>query len=163
MVAIGAGPATNLLFAVLLFWIVLWSAGGKATTKVDTVFQGRPAHTVGLQQGDRIIAINGTPMTPSRITQTISGSGGKPVTLLVSRGSQTVVLGPIRPKLDEGVYRLGFQLGAEPLGPGASVWESVALTGRLTREIGVSLGNIVHKAGPRTALEPDRDHPDQFP
>ncbi len=147
VVAIGAGPATNLLFAVLLFWIVLWSAGGKATTKVDTVFQGRPAHTVGLQQGDRIIAINGTPMTPSRITQTISGSGGKPVTLLVSRGSQTVVLGPIRPKLDEGVYRLGFQLGAEPLGPGASVWESVALTGRLTREIGVSLGNIVHKQG----------------
>ena len=147
IVAIGAGPATNLLFAVFLFWIVLWSAGGKATTKVDTVFADRPAHTVGLQPGDRVVAINGILMTPSRITATISGSNGKPLTLLVSRGNETVVLGPIRPKLDEGVYRLGFQLGAVPLGPGESVWESISLTGRLTKEIAVSLGNIVHKQG----------------
>ena len=126
---------------------MLWSAGGKATTKVDTVFPDRPAHTVGLQPGDRVVAINGILMTPSRITATISGSNGKPLTLLVSRGNETVVLGPIRPKLDEGVYRLGFQLGAVPLGPGESVWESLSLTGRLTKEIAVSLGNIVHKQG----------------
>ena len=34
-----------------------------------------------------------------------------------------------------------------PLGPGESVWESLSLTGRLTKEIAVSLGNIVHKQG----------------
>ena len=98
---------------------------GEGDDEVDTVFPDRPAHTVGLQPGDRIVAINGIPMTPSRITATISGSNGKPLTLLVSRGNQTVVLGPMRPKLDEGVYRLGFQLGAVPLGPGESVWESL--------------------------------------
>lgn len=151
VVAIGAGPATNLVFAVVLFAIVLMSAGGKATTKVDAVLPDRPAHGAGLQAGDRIVAINGKPMTPSAITDTISGSNGKPLTLLVRRGNTTVVLGPVRAQPDKEAsghpYRLGFILGAEPLGPGASIIESFTLTGRLTKEIAVSLGNIVHKQG----------------
>src|SRR5262245_50814943 len=59
VVAIGAGPATNLVFAVIVFAIVLMSAGGKATTTVEEVFDGRPAHEVGLRPGDRILTIDG--------------------------------------------------------------------------------------------------------
>jgi regulator of sigma E protease len=147
IVAIGAGPATNLAFAVVVFAIVLVSAGGKATTTVEEVFEGRPAETVGLQPGDRILEIDGARVTPKKITERISGSEGGALMLVVLRNGERVVLGPVRAKLDEGVYRLGFRLGAEPLGAFESVQESVLLTLRLTGEIGRSLGNIVHKEG----------------
>jgi regulator of sigma E protease len=155
IVAIGAGPATNLAFAVVVFAIVLMSAGGKATTTVDEVFDGRPAQAIGLRPGDRILEIDGARVTPSEITQRISGSEGGPLMLVVLRDGERVVLGPVRAKLDEDdVYRLGFRLGAEPLGAIGSAKESVILTLRLTGEIGKSLGNIVHKEGREQIASP---------
>jgi regulator of sigma E protease len=154
LVAIGAGPATNLAFAVVIFAVVLMSAGGKATTTVEEVFEGRPAATIGLQPGDRILEIDGAPVTPDKITERISGSEGGSLILVVRRNGERVTLGPVRPKLDEGVYRLGFRLGAEPLGAVESIKESVLLTVRLTGEIGKSLGNIVHKEGREQIASP---------
>jgi regulator of sigma E protease len=145
--ALAAGPATNFVFAVVLFAVVFMFAGGDATTKVEKVFDGRPAQRMGLEPGDKILEINGTRVTPSTITERISGSQGRPLTLVVMRKGGRVVLGPTRPLLDEGVYRLGFQRSAEPLGPGESAWRSVTFTGRLTKEIGRSLGNIIHQKG----------------
>ena len=147
VVVIAAGPATNLVFAVLLFAVVFMAAGGKATTTVDEVFAGRPAHEIGLMPGDRILSIDGNRVSPSQITEAISSSNGQSLTLVVVRDGQSVTLGPVSARPDDGVYRLGFRLRAEPLGAGASIWESLVLTGRLMREIGQSLGNIVHKEG----------------
>jgi regulator of sigma E protease len=147
VIAIAAGPVTNLAFAVVLFAVVLMSAGGKATTTVEEVFSGRPAQVVGLLPGDRIVSINGVRVTPPDITREISSSAGKPLTLVVRRGGRSVALGPVRARIDEGVYRLGFRLGAEPLGPFGSMQEAVTLTVRLTGEIGRSLSNIVNKQG----------------
>jgi regulator of sigma E protease len=154
LVVIGAGPATNLAFAVVIFAVVLMSAGGKATTTVEEVFEGRPAATIGLQPGDRILEIDGAPVTPDKITERISGSEGGSLILVVRRNGERVTLGPVRPKLDEGVYRLGFRLGAQPLGAMESIEESVLLTVRLTGEIGKSLGNIVHEEGREQIASP---------
>lgn len=154
VVAIAAGPVTNLVFAVLLFAIVIMSAGGKATTTVEEVFAGRPAQEAGLQAGDRIVSVNGVRVTPPDITRVISSSNGKPLTVVVRRGGETVVLGPARARVDDGVYRLGFRLGAEPLGPAGSFREAVVLTVRLTGEIGKSLGNLVHKEGREQIASP---------
>jgi regulator of sigma E protease len=154
LVVIGAGPATNLAFAVVIFAVVLMSAGGKATTTVEEVFEGRPAHAIGLQTGDRILEIDGAPVTPDKITERISGSEGGALILTVMRNGERVTLGPVRAKLDDGVYRLGFRLGAQPLGFGESIKESVLLTVRLTGEIGKSLGNIVHEEGREQIASP---------
>ena len=154
IVTIGAGPATNLAFAVVVFAIVLMSAGGKATTTVEEVFEGRPAATIGLLPGDRVLEIDGARMTPEAITERISGSQGRPLTLVVMRDGERVRLGPVQAKVDEGVYRLGFRLGAEPLGALESSEEAVALTARLTGEIVRSLGNIVNKEGREQIASP---------
>lgn len=149
IVMFAAGPLTNLAFAVLLFAIVLAVAGGKATTTVEEVFDGTPAKRMGLQAGDRIVSINGERVAPSDVTRLIRGSGGKPLAVVVVRDGETVTLGPIRAEAEDGgdVYRLGFQPAGEPLGIDESFREAVLLTGRITREIGVSLANIVHKQG----------------
>jgi regulator of sigma E protease len=142
-----AGPGTNFVVALVLFAIVLMVAGGKATTTVEQVLSGHPAHQAGLQPGDRIVAIDHRPVSGGEIVRRISSSDGRPLVVTVSRDGQLVVLGPVRPKKEDGVYRLGFRLRGAHLGFGESAWESVKLSGVVSRETIKSLGRIVHKEG----------------
>ena len=102
-----------------------------------------PANAIGLRPGDEVVAVNGVLVTPSRISREITGSDGRPVTLTLRRDGELVRLRPISPVVRDGAYRLGFRLKARSLGPGASLWESVRLTGVITKEIGASLGRLV--------------------
>ena len=158
IVAIAAGPATNLAFAVVVFAIVLALVGGRATTTVADVFDDTPAQAVGLLPGDRILEIDGARVTPSQVTERIQGSEGGQLMLVVLRDSERVTLGPVRPELvEEGsadVYRLGFQLSAEPYGLWEALKEAPVLTVRLTAEIGKSLANIVHEEGREQIASP---------
>lgn len=156
IVAIIAGPATNFFLAVVLFAILFMVGGGKATNTVGTVVSKTPAAAVGLKSGDEIVTINGKPVGPAEISTAIAGSKGKPVTLLVRRGSTFVTLGPVRPKVldDSDRLRLGFALRGEQLGLAASIWQSVKLTGVVTREIGKSLGRLVHGEGRKDISSP---------
>jgi regulator of sigma E protease len=79
----------------------------------------------------------------------IQASKGRPITLDVERRQQRLVLGPVRAKKEDGVYRLGFRLRGEQMSAPAALWQSVKLTGIVTREIVKSLGNLVHKEGRR--------------
>jgi regulator of sigma E protease len=149
-----AGPATNLVLAIALFTGLFMVGGGKATSTVDHVVAGRPAAAIGLRPGDRVIAINRIPVTPTEIPSQIGASRGGPVTVLVQRGGQFVTLGPARPRLMDGAYRLGFVLRGEDLGFAASLWHSVRLTGLVTREIGRSIGRLVHGQGRKDISSP---------
>jgi regulator of sigma E protease len=150
-----AGPMTNLVFAVILFAALFYVGGGKATSTVDQVLPKRPAAAIGLKPGDRILAINGTPVTtPEAIPEQISTSQGKPLIVAVQRNGRLVTLGPIRPQQIEGAYRLGFVLRGEKLGIGESVWQSTKLTGTVTREIGKSIGRLVHGQGRKDISSP---------
>jgi regulator of sigma E protease len=149
-----AGPATNLVFAVVLFACLFLVGGGKATATVDRVLPGHPAAVIGLRPGDEIVTINGIAVTPRDIATQISGSHGRPVTVTVQRGARLVTLGPVRPKKIDGAYRLGFILRGEKLGVGESVWSSVKLTGVVTKEIGKSLGRLVHGRGRKDISSP---------
>jgi len=53
----------------------------------------------------------------------------------------------VRPRLDQGVYRLGFRLAAERLGAGESFWQAIKLTAVVSWETGKSLARIVHSEG----------------
>ena len=109
---IGAGPGINLLFAMLMFALLLVLGPGRATTTVDQVEreirpgQPTPAAQIGLRPGDRIVAINGTPVDASKMFELIVESEGNPVRVTVERGGREVVLGPVRPFEDtDGAYR----------------------------------------------------------
>lgn len=156
IVAIIAGPATNFLLAVVLFACLFLAGGGKATNTVGTVVAKTPAAAVGLKSGDQIVTVNGKPVGPTDISTAISGSKGKPVTLLVRRGPTFVTLGPVHPKVldDTDRLRLGFSLRGEQLGVAASAWQSLKLTGVVTKEIGKSLGRLVHGEGRKDISSP---------
>ena len=61
MAIVAAGPVINLLFAVFLFWILYLPASEQLNTRVGQVQPQSAAAQVGLQVGDRIIAVDGKP------------------------------------------------------------------------------------------------------
>ena len=138
-----AGPGANLLLAVILFAILFTIGGGQATRTVDEVVADTPAASMGLQSGDEIVSIGGVPVGADEIAAAISSSGGRPLTVVVDRGGETVTLGPTRPEETDGAYRLGFVLRGEGLGPVDSTVEAVRVTGLVTKEIGASVGRLV--------------------
>ena len=135
VLVIFAGPAANILFALVLFTGLFMTSGGKATTTVDTIRPGSAAAATGLLPGDRIVSINGQPVTSGKISATISDSKGQPLALVVVRDGATVTLIPKPAENDAGVYRLGFVLRGEGLSPPAAVKESAVVTGRVSQQI----------------------------
>jgi regulator of sigma E protease len=149
-----AGPLTNLVFAVGLFAALFFVGGGKATSTIDQVLPGKPAAAVGLRPGDQVLTIDNVPVDPDQIPEHISGSKGKPLTVIVERDGRIVSLGPIRPQKIDGAYRLGFVLRGEKLGLGTSIGQSVKLTGNVTKEIGKSIAGLVHGKGRKDISSP---------
>ncbi len=160
---IGAGPGTNLVFAILMFALLLILGPGRATTTVDSIEATRavrapgteqirqvptPAAELGLRGGDRIVAINGRQVDAQAMFETITESEGRPLRVVVDRSSERLVLGPERAFEDtDGVYRLGFRPRFEELPVATAVGESFQLTWLVTKEIGSVLGRLVRGSG----------------
>ena len=153
LVAIGAGPAANIALTIVLFTFLFMTVAGQATRTVATVApelqQGiqSPAQSVGLQAGDRIVAIDGTPVKADEIAQTIGDSAGKKLTLTIVRNGKELQLGPVAAQLVDDRYRLGFGLDGKGLGFFAATGRAVRVTGLVSKEIVKSLGRLVTGSG----------------
>ena len=153
LVAIGAGPAANIALTIVLFTFLFMTVAGQATRTVATVApelqQGiqSPAQSVGLQAGDRIVAIDGTPVKADEIAQTIGDSAGKKLTLTIVRNGKELQLGPVAAQLVDDRYRLGFGLDGKGLGFFAAAGHAVRVTGLVSKEIVKSLGRLVTGSG----------------
>ena len=152
--AIAAGPAANILLALVLFTGLYMTSVGRATTEVDQVSAGSPAAKAGLAPGDVIVSINDEHVEAKDISESIAGSDGKPLTLVVARDATLVVLPPTAARESDGRYRLGFVLAGEGLPANEAVGESLHLTWRVTREIGASLGRLVTGEGRKDISSP---------
>ncbi|MDH4345264.1 MAG: site-2 protease family protein [Thermoleophilia bacterium] len=155
VIAIAAGPAANVAFAFVLFTVLFMVSGGRATTVVEEVAPDAPAAAIGLRAGDRIVEIGGTRVGPRDISRTISGSDGRPLTLVVMREGTRVALGPAAARRsDDGVYRLGFVLRGEGLSLPAAAGESGRVTALVTRDVGVAVGRLVTGDGRKDIASP---------
>ncbi|HKP10384.1 MAG TPA: M50 family metallopeptidase [Gaiella sp.] len=152
--AIVAGPAANILLALVLFTGLYMTSVGRATTSVDSVSAGSPAAKAGLHPGDVIVSIDDDHVEARDISDAIAGSDGKPLTLVVARDSTLVVLPATSAKVSDGRYRLGFVLAGEGLPPNQALGESLRLSWRVTREIGASLGRLVTGEGRKDISSP---------
>jgi regulator of sigma E protease len=153
LVAIGAGPAANIALTIVLFTVLFMTVAGQATRVVENVAPelqdgvASPAQVIGLQAGDRIVAINAVPVTPSEIADTIADSEGKKLTLTVRRNGEELQLGPVAPQLVDDRYRLGLGLKGSGLGVVPAFGHSVRVTGIVSKEIVKSLGRLVTGKG----------------
>ncbi|MEB3754246.1 RIP metalloprotease RseP [Acinetobacter sp. MD2(2019)] len=61
---VAAGPLINLLFAVILFWVLFLPKQEQLNTRIGKVLPDTSAAIAGLQAGDKILSIDGKP-TPT--------------------------------------------------------------------------------------------------
>ncbi|MGZ4339301.1 MAG: M50 family metallopeptidase [Gaiellaceae bacterium] len=120
LVAIGAGPAINLIFAFLLFAALFMVATNVETNVIARVQAGSPAAAAGLHDRDRVVAIAGQAVKPKDIPPAIRATRGQPFRLVVDRNGHRIALGPVSAKLTGGVYRIGIAIESRQ-GPGESL------------------------------------------
>jgi regulator of sigma E protease len=155
LVAIVAGPAANVLLALVLMTVLFMTSAGKATSRVDSVLADSPAAEMGLQPGDRVVAVNGQRVaTAADIPDLISGSEGRKIAVIVRRDGKETTLGPIAPEPTDNGYRLGFVLNAVGLGPVEAVIRAFDVTGIVTVEIVRSLGRLAVGEGREDIASP---------
>jgi len=94
---VAAGPFVNVLVSMAALWIALVTGYPELLPTVGRVIDEMPAHAAGLQVGDRILAVNGTPVrTWDELTSQITRSPNQALTLRIDRdGTPRVV--PITP------------------------------------------------------------------
>lgn len=105
MAVIAAGPAVNLIVALILFVVFFWLIGAKGapeTAKVDKIERGYPAAEV-LKPGDTVVAVDGVRGDPAKLSKQISShecAGGAkvegckaatPATLTIERDGERIV------------------------------------------------------------------------
>lgn len=103
MAIVFAGPAFNLILAVLLLMVVYTFYGVPVmSTQINEIVKGTPAEKAGLLKDDRIVAIDGKAVKEwDELSGTIKASGGKMLNLQVQRGNETLNVS-VQPERKEG-------------------------------------------------------------
>ena len=85
-----AGPVFNLLFSVLLFFLIFLVMGipeNRDTTEIGKVSPQSPAAVAGIEVGDRIIGIDGREISSwMEVLTTVSESEGRELEFTMVRG-----------------------------------------------------------------------------
>ncbi len=149
-----AGPLFSLLLGYVAY-VALFMAYGSPSgrPKIVEVTPGKPAARAGLKAGDVIVAIDGKPLTPLAMVQTIEKSPGKTLGFTVERSGKELVFG-IVPEAVEGsgasVGRIGVRPGNEMVP--ASAGDAVREAGAATIDYFTSLGRIVGSGKAKDAV-----------
>lgn len=107
-----AGPAMNILFAVLLFSIVAGVSFGTMTNQVGELVEGYPAEKAGVQQGDTIVSVGDVEVSSwdEIIAELSKDKYAQGVTLgVVSKGEEVKKELHIVPLEEQGRYVVGFR------------------------------------------------------
>ena len=144
LVAIGAGPAVNLLFAIALFTVLFVVATTRDTNVIGRVLPKTPAAAAGVKVGDRIVSVGGATMKPRDIPAHIRATKGREFTLVVRRDGRIVAI-PLRARLDQGAYRIGIAIESRT-GAGESVpaaaGDALSLTWGITADTARGIGHL---------------------
>src|SRR4051812_2027123 len=99
MLIVAAGPVFNLVFPVLVFFIVLLGMSEHPTTLVGAVEPGMPAAEAGIRPGDRIVTIEGQKVDLfDDVSEAITPRYDQPTVVTVDRAGKqiTMTLTPAR-------------------------------------------------------------------
>ncbi|HEY5294035.1 MAG TPA: M50 family metallopeptidase [Gaiellaceae bacterium] len=145
LTAIFAGPAVNLVFAIVLFACLYMVAAERTTNVIGQVQKGSPAAVARLEVGDRILRVQGQAVQPKDIPAHIRATEGAPFRLLVVRKGRRVTVGPLKAREDSGAYRIGIAIEAKT-GPGESLpsatRDALGLTWRITADTVRGIGHL---------------------
>jgi len=162
MLVVAAGPVFNFILAMLIYWGVFWAQGMvEMLPVIGEVRDGSPAMEAGLQEGDRVLAIDGQKVDYWReLSSIVSDSEGETLTLTLQRDGQTLEK-QVRPKLTVHKNLFGEEIKTPligvlaagktttiPLGGGSAAVEAVVQTWEIIKLTGQSFMKIVERVIP---------------
>ena len=153
LVAIGAGPAANILLTIVVFSVLFTQVGGDPSRTVASVSSGSPAAQAGIRPGDRVVAVDGEPVTGKELGERILDSRGQSLRVTVVRSGEELTL-TVTPMQTEGGYRIGIVREGAGLPPLAAVGRAFEVTGIVSKEIVKSLGRLVTGKGREDVASP---------
>ncbi|MFH1058049.1 MAG: RIP metalloprotease RseP [Pseudomonadota bacterium] len=143
---VAAGPVSNVLFALVTYFALLFFWGlPTLTTQVGEVVANQPAAAAGVQKGDKIVAIGGAPVEHwGDMVRLIQGSGGRSLAVTVDRGGRQVglTLTPQTVKVanifgeETEVYRVGIVASGQSLILEVGPIEALSLAAQKTYSAG---------------------------
>jgi regulator of sigma E protease len=121
IVIVGAGPVFNLVFAILVLWVVFMAGVPVIDPVLGELKADYPAKIAGLMPGDRILSVNGKQVdTWESMAETITQSGGAPIEFVVTRNGERMVF-EVTPVYEEGLSEIltpqkKYMVGITPSG-----------------------------------------------
>jgi regulator of sigma E protease len=113
-IIVAGGPMFNLIFAMFIFFIIVWVAGMPQpldSTMIGGVGQDTPAAEAGLLEGDIILAIDGKETRHwEDVSRYIKNSDGKAVVLTLERKGQHLDL-TVKPRMETTRNIFGEEVG----------------------------------------------------
>ena len=107
-----AGGAVNIVFGLLVYFILMSSSGNYISTTIDTTIPDYAAEQVGLESNDKLLKIDGkTVRLKSDIDEKIQNSNGEPITLTIKRNDEIKDVQIIPTAVE--TKAIGIYLGAE--------------------------------------------------
>jgi regulator of sigma E protease len=89
LVVVFAGPAANLLCPVVIYFAFFLGHHELPAAVIGDVFPGGPAQSAGIEPGDRVLEINGTPIRYwEELEQVVDGNAGTALRMKLRRGGQ---------------------------------------------------------------------------
>jgi len=152
-----AGSLMHFLLAFFLLFATFTMFGVPHASNwvIGTVSPESPAQSVGLQPSDRIVSVNGAPVTTfDSLTGVVRARPGEQVTLVVERDGEQVTLQPTLATTNPSGEHVGF-LGIGPSFPyvkesaPSSVWASTKEFGNVTVRSVTGLGKLFSPNGLR--------------
>jgi regulator of sigma E protease len=166
MAVVAAGPLGNLLFAVLVFWIVFLGGVPALTPKIGSVVADSPAAQAGLAGGDVVVRIDGEDIaTWEDLALRIRKTGaGREITLTIRREGKEFDA-KVSPEVKEGKSifgekilepRIGIVAGQEivrqKLRPVQAFFRAGKETGRLIELTVMTVVKLVTRVLPSETL-----------
>lgn len=120
MIIVFCGPFFNFVFAAMVFVFGFWMVGQIIlTSELGEVKPGLPAHQAGLRPGDRIVEMDGRPVsTWKELPEIVKKSPGRSITVVFIREGkryQTRVTPTLSPVKNLSAKRSGRRSSALPL------------------------------------------------
>jgi regulator of sigma E protease len=154
-IVVAAGPVANFLLAAVLFATLYATAGRPVPPPPDQVVigqvtEGSAAARAGLLPGDRILTLDGEPVTRfEQVQRHVQPRAGQPVQVGIQRdgAARTVTVTPearVNGERSVGVLGIGTGAGAkERLDPFSALWAGVEQTANISWQTLAAVGQMI--------------------
>ena len=105
---VSAGALVNIIFALIIYFILSSTAGNNVSTIVDSTLENYAAQNVGIQAGDKILKVNNKKVrTSTDVNSIMQNNNGEKVTVTIKRNGEKkdITLKPTEVKYKStGIY-----------------------------------------------------------